>query len=54
MERKQFYLSEYFEHRKRLIRLVGIEDATMPSFGDGLGLSTSENWVSFGQTVKEG
>tara|TARA_R100000700_G_scaffold30803_1_gene37831 strand:- start:106 stop:1686 length:1581 start_codon:yes stop_codon:yes gene_type:complete len=53
LEKKQFYLSEFAEHRRRLIRLLGVETAMMPEFGDGLGLSDHEVWESAGQTVKE-
>ena len=52
-DRKTLYLSEYEEHKRRLIRMMGIEDAILPDFGDGLGLSTQEHWYSFGQEVKE-
>ena len=53
MERKQLYFAEYVEHRRRLIRLMGIETAMMPEFGDGLGMSGHGIWESAGQTVKE-
>lgn len=53
MERKQLYFTEYVEHKRRLIRLMGIETAMMPEFGDGLGMSTHGIWESAGQTVKE-
>ena len=54
LERKQFYLAEFEEHKRRLIRLLGIETAMVPEFGDGLGLSGGGRWESAGQTVKEG
>ncbi|QDP54536.1 MAG: hypothetical protein Unbinned2514contig1000_28 [Prokaryotic dsDNA virus sp.] len=54
LERKQLYMAEYAEHRARLIRMVGIETAMVPAFGDGLSPTTSGLWPSYGQTVKEG
>ena len=53
MERKHYYLSEFEDHKRRLIRQTGIETAVMPSFGDGLGLAEYEMWESAGETVKE-
>jgi len=54
LERKQLYLAEYEQHKQRLIRMMGIETATLISFGDGMSVSSSGLWPARGQTVTEG
>ena len=52
MERKQLYLAEYAEHRKRLIRMMGLAAAVIPTFGDGLGVSGTHRSFVIDDTVE--